>query len=122
MKKRIIKKLTLNKEDVSNLSNEEANKLRGGNIKPTFIDTPHGGYCTLTCDEFTYGSENCTGGCTSACPSVAGGACESETVPVGCLPTFFDRCHSDNACTYAQCTGGCPNTINDGTCGCVPTH
>lgn len=118
MKKKL-KKLTLNKEDITNLSNEEAHRLRGGNVAPTFVDPAHGGYCTNGCDGFTVGPGNCTSGCTGACPSAAGEGCESQTVPIGCLPTTFDMCHTDQNCTKAQCTDGCPNTVNDATCTCV---
>jgi len=118
MKKKL-RKLTLNKEDITNLSNEDANRLRGGNVKPTFVDPGHGGYCTNGCEGFTLGDQNCTSGCTSACPSVAGTGCESQTVPIGCMPTTLDACHTDQNCTKARCTGGCPNTINDATCTCV---
>lgn len=118
MKKKVIKKLTLNKEDIANLSSEDANNLRGGDIAPTYVDPAHGGNCTNGCNGFTFGPDNCTRGCTADCPSAPGTGCPNGTYQGLC--SAVGGCFSNQNCTYAQCTGHCPTTYGDATCGCTP--
>lgn len=129
MKKKTIKKLVLNKEDISNLSNEDAFTVRGGNVAPTFVDPAHGGYCTNTCTVtnnvpgcagtqacITYNAA-CTTGCTDECPSNRATGCEGGSY--GGLCSFVGFCFTaGNHCTYADCTNGCPTTYGDATCTC----
>lgn len=116
MKKKIIKKLILNKEDISNLSLEDANNLRGGNLAPTFVDPAHGGYCTNGCDGATFGPDNCTAGCTGPCPSAYGTGCPGGSFDNAC--SVLTLCFSKRNCTYTDCTNHCPTSYGDATCGC----
>lgn len=118
MKKRNIKLLTFNKQDIADLTREEQQKLIGGNAAPTV-----GEYCTQTCGAlcgFTLGGQNdCSNACTGACPSyVGGGECDpgSNIENVTCYVSLLDQCHTDQQCTYVRCSGGCPNSYNDATC------
>lgn len=116
MKKKVIKKLILNKEDISNLSLEDAYNLRGGNLAPTFVDPAHGGYCTNTCDQGEETTAQVTLPCSGGCPSIYGTGCPDGSLMGAC--SVVAMCFSRNNCTYTMCTGTCPTTYNDATCGC----
>lgn len=119
-KKKVSLKLSLNKEEVVNLTNEEMSSFRGGEA-PTYVDTPHGGYCTqdwLACNA-TIGDQNCSFGCTGPCPSSAETGCDNGS-HIDCGVSLLGTCFTDFQCTNAQCTAGCPHSYNDATCTCTP--
>ncbi|MGN7820010.1 class I lanthipeptide [Chitinophaga sp. 22536] len=118
MKKKIIKKLSFTKEDITDLSQEEQGYMIGG-VAPTFVDPAHGGYCTqVGCGTVTAGPSNCTQGCTGPCPSAAQTGCSPSSTYLDCAHTNLNICFSSVNCTKAECTGQCPATYKDATCGC----
>lgn len=118
-KKKLSMKLSLNKEEITNLTREEMSSLRGGNDAPTYVNPQTGGYCTVGYNDITFWEDTCTGGCTGPCPSQAQTGCDGNYTFHDCVQTAFNYCFTNHNCTYTQCTNDCPVSINDATCTCV---
>lgn len=116
-------KLSLKKITVSNLSEDFAKRVFGGDPDP--MET-YGGNCTVSCTAdgcvCTATADNCgsMAGCASGpespgCTGVAGGC------TAGQCATDNGTCFTQHECSYAQCTGGnCPATYMDKSCANGP--
>ena|SRR5687767_11318950 len=102
MKKLKLKKLVFNKKIVVNLTSIEATRIIGGDA-PTY-----GQYCTVDqCNPDTHLTDDY---CNSYDQQ---GTC--QTTPM----SEAYECFTDQHCTHGECTGGCPYTYGDNSCGCV---
>ncbi|MBO9564882.1 MAG: hypothetical protein J7621_19050 [Niastella sp.] len=123
-------KLSLKKITVSNLSEDYARKIFGGDPgMPTYND-PGNGDCTDSCtanncqchasqDHCHTGGEGCASGPEEPnCTRADGGCTEGQT-----CPSNNNKCFSDLDCSVTQCTdveNGCPATYKDLSCANGP--
>lgn len=104
------KTLKFRKQEIADLTKEEQSSIVGG------FDGSVGKYCTNTC-----GEAGCdpTDVCTGACLSLYRGyECDpaSGAENATCYISMADMCHTDQNCTYGDCTEGCPHSYGDPTC------
>ncbi|MBO9564881.1 MAG: hypothetical protein J7621_19045 [Niastella sp.] len=124
-------KLSLKKITVSNLSEDYAKRVFGGDDPdaPTYNDPSPGPNCTDSCTDNNcqcHLSEGCNtngAGCASGpeepnCTRADGGCTDGQT-----CPSNNNKCFTDMDCSATDCTNvqnGCPGTHMDASCANGP--
>jgi hypothetical protein len=109
MKKlKLIRKLTLNKQVIAPLNNDQASRILGGDDAPSY-----GTACTVqTCK--TECNDNKTE-CLTMDTNVTDDQCRTHNTNP-CNPGDSALCFTQAQCTQGNCSGTCPQTYGDATC------